>query len=75
MKEAAFENKFKVEVRRNEQGQVVSVQHQEKIDPLLSDKQKKELADREEKKKAARRVSCISYNTVFVCFITICILI
>lgn len=55
MKEAAFENKFKVEVRRNEQGQVVSVQHQEKIDPLLSDKQKKELADREEKKKAARR--------------------
>lgn len=62
MKEAAFENKFKVEVQRNEFGQVVSVQHQEKNDPLLSDKQKRELAEQEEKKKAARRVSCVSEN-------------
>lgn len=55
MKEAAFENKFKVEVQRDEFGQVLSVQHQEKNDPLLSDKQKKEVTEREEKRKAARR--------------------
>lgn len=55
LKEAEFEKKFKVEVVRNEQGQVVGVQHQEKIDPLLSDKEKKDLIEREEKKKAARR--------------------
>lgn len=60
MKEAAFENKFKVEVQRDEFGQVVSVQHQEKNDPLLSDKQKKEVTEREEKRKAARRVSCVA---------------
>ena len=60
MKEADFEKKFKVEVRRDEHGQVVSVQHQEKIDPLLSDKQKKDLVEREEKKKVARRVSYIA---------------
>lgn len=60
MKEAAFENKFKVDVQRDEFGQVVSVQHQEKNDPLLTDKQKKEAAEREEKKKAARRVSCVA---------------
>ncbi|MPC59430.1 hypothetical protein E2C01_053449 [Portunus trituberculatus] len=60
MKEAEFEKKFKVEVCRNEQGQVVAVKHQEKIDPLLSDKEKKDLAEREERKKAARRVSCLA---------------
>ncbi|KAK8388951.1 hypothetical protein O3P69_020722 [Scylla paramamosain] len=55
IKEADFEKKFKVEVKRDERGQVVAVQHQEKIDPLLSDKQKEDLVEREEKKKAARR--------------------
>ena len=61
MKEAEFEKKFKVEVSRNEQGQVVALKHQEKIvDPLLSDKQKKDFFEREERKKAARRVSCLA---------------
>merc|ERR1712179_157090 len=47
LKEAEYEDKFNVEVRRDEWGNVISTEKREKIDPLLKDDKKKSTKDLE----------------------------
>ncbi|XP_069941353.1 coiled-coil domain-containing protein 137 isoform X1 [Cherax quadricarinatus] len=55
LKEAAFEDKFQVDVIRDEHGNITSVKQRDKNDPLLSEKQQLEVDEREKRKKLARK--------------------
>ncbi|KAG7160938.1 Coiled-coil domain-containing protein 137-like [Homarus americanus] len=55
LKEAAFEDKFQVDVMRDEQGSVTSVKRRENSDPLLSEKKQLEANERAQRKKQARK--------------------
>ncbi|XP_045609283.1 coiled-coil domain-containing protein 137 [Procambarus clarkii] len=55
LKEAAFEDKYKVDVMRDEQGNVTQVKQREKNEHLLSEKQQLQNEEREKRKKQAQK--------------------
>lgn len=68
LKEAAFEDKFQVDVIRDERGNITSVNRREKSDPVLSEKEQLDANEREKRKKQARRVSQVLLNVILKCF-------